>query len=88
MPKRVETMQLTTDMLLGLMQGKDVCLVLNASDEDKRIEFRFKGPFDGVFLTHAEIQNIKYNSEMGIMNVMERLRKSNMEEYNVKSEKG
>ena len=86
MPRKVEEIRLTPDMLLSLMQGKDVWLILNAENEDERIEFRFKGPYDGVFLTHEEIRRIQYSSEMGVINLLDKIRNNNIEEYLVKSE--
>ena len=87
MPKRVETIKLTEEMFLDLMRGKDLWLTLNAQDKDKEIQFRFRGPLDGVFLTHEEISNIQYQTEMGIMNVMERISNNKVVKHDVTAEK-
>ncbi len=73
--RRIEEIKLTKEMILALMQGKDYTLIVNAHDPKEEMEFRFKGPYDGVFLTHRELDNIKYDSEMGVLDIMQRLGK-------------
>lgn len=85
MERPIDTVNLTEEMFLNLMKGKDIWIIVNAHDPKKSREFRFRGPFDGVFLTHAEISEIQYNSEMGIMNFLQRI-KNDSKTYDVKSE--
>jgi len=81
-----ETVKLTEDMLLNILKGKDTHLIINAHDPEKRMHVIFKGPWDGMFLTHEEISNLQYDSEMGILNFVKKMQDSKSE-FNVKSEK-
>ncbi len=72
MDKHTEIIKLTEESLMVLLQGKDLYLRVGIQEEDKRT-FIFRGPWDGVFLTHQEISEMQYNSQVGVFNIMERM---------------
>ncbi len=86
MGQRREIIKLTEEMILDLMRGKDLHLVLNAEKEEDATHFYFRGPFDGVFLTHREINDLQYQSEMNVLGLISRIQKPE-KEYKVKQEK-
>lgn len=59
--------KLTYESLIALLQGKEFHL----TTMDKHIVFH--PPFDGMFLTHEQIDNIKYQSQAGVIDLMEKL---------------
>jgi len=63
--------KLTYESLIGLLQGKELHLI-----EDGR-EFIFIPPFDGVFLTHLEIDKIKLKAEESIFKVFQKVEETN-----------
>ena len=50
--------QITSEMLLDLMRGKDLHIT-SYNIQGERTLINLKGPFDGVFLTHEEIFDLK-----------------------------
>jgi hypothetical protein len=72
MEPNVETYKFTEQMLIDLIRGKDLNIaVQNKKGEVKK--FRFISPHDGVFLTHAEIEQLKYKSEMDVFRVLKKM---------------
>jgi len=86
MHKHPEMIRLTEDMLLDLMRGNDIHLIVNGHDPFKEKHFLFKGPFDGVFLTHHQIADIQAQAQFNILGFLDRMMKD--KKYNIKSEKG
>ena len=68
-----EIIQLTEESLIALLQGKDVWL--NTFVNGKPKQFRFRGPWDGVFLTHKEISNLENNAQMSAFKMVDKLQK-------------
>lgn len=87
MNKNVKTIKLTTDMLLDLMRGKDIYLNCIDQIESGVIESTicFKGPFDGVYLTHEEVSNLEREAEARIMKTLPK--PYTFSKYNVNPEK-
>jgi len=69
MPKRERIIKLTPKSLIALLQGKDLHLVT------EEIHVIIKPPFDGVFMTHKELDQVRHNSEMGVFNTIEKVQK-------------
>ena len=68
MEERIE-IKLSYESLIALLQGKEFHLYSN----DKHIIFH--PPFNGVFLTHEQIREIKYDSEFRVFSMIEQLSK-------------
>lgn len=56
---------LTYESIIGLMQGKELHLC------EDNIHYILKPPFDGMFLTHKEIDQMRYDSELNILRVLQ-----------------
>jgi len=81
-----EKIKLSNEMLIGLLQGKEIHLLFgNLSSEHD--EIIIAPPFDGTFLTHDQIREIQYSSEMNILNMLQRVYESKEETYVVDVEK-
>ena len=61
--------KLTYESLIALLQGKDFHLI---TPEHR---FIFHPPFDGVFLTHSQIEEIRYSGQMDMIKIIEKLHK-------------
>jgi hypothetical protein len=84
--KSVEIVRLTEEMFLELLKGKDFYLIItNEKQEEKR--FIFKPPWDGVFLTHAELSRLEHAAEMRAFAIVEKLNEYKPKEYSVKSKR-
>ena len=59
--------KLTYEMLISILQGKDLRLVY---DEN---EIVISPPFDGVFLTYEQIEEIRYSSEERVFNMLAKI---------------
>lgn len=70
--RRAERIILTEEMLLCLLQGKDIQVVVR-NEEQKENAFIFKGPWDGVFLTHAQISELEYRAQSSVFAMIEKL---------------
>lgn len=70
-----ERIKLPYDGLIGLLQGKEIHLMRG---EDEII---IAPPFDGVFMTHDQIRQLQYSSQMEIFNVLEKIYESKQEHY-------
>lgn len=80
--KNLGKFKLTEEMLLNLLKGKTLNIVTIANDgEESQIEFT--GPFEGMFITHEELAQIKYNSEMGVFNLIQRIQNEKSKSYKV-----
>lgn len=60
--------RLTYDSLIALLQGKE----LHLQTTDK--EFIFYPPFNGVFVTHKELAEMKARDTMGVLKFLELIR--------------
>ena len=60
---------ITYESLIAILQGKEIHL--QTSDE----YFIFHPPFKGVFLTHEQLANIKYQSQVDVFNLIDKLQK-------------
>lgn len=87
--KRIQTIRLTSEMLLDLMRGKDLwlhCVDHNDDGEMVESQIRFKGPFDGMYLTHEEIQNMQEATEARMMRSFSNVIEAHIARYEVKPE--
>jgi len=66
--------KLTEELLLSLLKGKKIQFIIRDLDSEE-IEFNIRPPFEGTWITHEEINQLQYNAEMGVLNIMERLAK-------------
>jgi hypothetical protein len=62
-----EVIKLTYESLIALLQGKE--LHLDAMD----YHFIFQSPFDGVFVTHEQLMQMRYQDQMGVLNFLKEL---------------
>lgn len=69
--KPYEVIKFTEEMLLTILQGKEIHIHIKEEEGDR--VFIFKGPWDGVFLTHAQISELKHNAQMSAFSIMERI---------------
>lgn len=70
--KPYEIIKLTEEMLLTILQGKEIHI--HILEEDR--VFIFKGPWDGVFLTHEQISELEHNAQMSAFSIVEKIQKS------------
>jgi hypothetical protein len=61
--------KLTYESLIAILQGKE--FHLQTPDE----HIIFHPPFEGVFLTHDQLANIKHQSQIDVFNIIERFQK-------------
>ena len=61
--------KLSYESLIALMQGKDLHVVTQDA------HFVFKPPFDGLFITHDEIAQMRYKDQMQSLEQMEKINK-------------
>lgn len=62
-----QEIKLTYESLIALLQGKE--FHLKTMDH----HFVFHSPFDGVWVTHEQLAQIRYNDEMRILGLLEEL---------------
>lgn len=67
--------KLTYESLIALLQGKTVGLVSLLPNGDQ-VEIEIKPPFEGAFLTFEEIERIRFDSQMDIMDILAKLRET------------
>lgn len=70
-----EKIKLTYDVLIGLLQGKEIHLVRGEN------HIILAPPFDGVFLTHEQIQEIQYSSEQRVFEIIHRVLETSQETH-------
>lgn len=75
--------KLTEKMILDLLKGKELNIITCADDPEKATSITFIGPFEGMFITHDELAEIKYNSEMGVFNFIQRLQNEQSKTYDI-----
>jgi len=84
-PERIRhRLKITEDMMLNLMRGKDLTLFFCTDDQE--FEFCFRGPYDGMFLTHREISNLQRQAESRMTDIFAKVQDINVQEYVVKEE--
>lgn len=74
MPKRkrpYEVIRLTEEMILTILQGKEIHIHIREEEGDRT--FAFKGPFDGVFLTHEQISELEHRAQMSAFSIIEQI---------------
>jgi len=76
----IKHMRLSYDALIGLLHGKEVHIIIGDD------ELVINPPFDGVFLTHEELNEIKLESEMGVIRVLQKIRSEDYRDYTVASD--
>ncbi|MCP5018891.1 MAG: hypothetical protein GY938_26985 [Ketobacter sp.] len=59
--------KLTYESLIAILQGKETHMVT------PDMHLIIKPPFDGVFLTHAEIDEMRYRSQIDILDMAQGL---------------
>ena len=64
-----ENIKLTYDSLIAMLQGKE--FHLRTLDH----HFVFHPPFDGVFLTHEQVAEIRHGGQMEVFRMLEKLAK-------------
>jgi hypothetical protein len=67
--KRPVEIKLSYDSIIGILQGKE--LHIRTMDN----EFIFYPPFDGVFVTHGQLAEMRANDTMGVLNFLHSLGK-------------
>ena len=72
---RPVSLKITYEMLIALLQGKELHFTVPLESHTVLQEFVIVPPFDGVFMTYEELSRIRYDSEMGVVEFMERLRR-------------
>jgi len=70
-----ERIKLPYDGLIGILQGKEIHWRMGDN------EIIIAPPFDGVFLTHDQIQQIQYSSEVRIFDILQKIYESKQEHY-------
>lgn len=70
-----EKIKLSYDAFIAFLQGKEIHL-LKGDDE-----IIIASPFDGLFLTHNQIEQIKYSSQMELFNLIQKIYESSKEHY-------
>lgn len=68
---------LSYEMLIGLLQGKEIRLVEGDN------EILLAPPFDGVFLTYDQIREIQYSSEERVFTMLQKVLEAQQETHNV-----
>lgn len=59
--------KLTYDALIALLQGKELRVC------DGENEFIFAPPFDGVFMTHEQLSQMRYSDQMGMLGLLKNI---------------
>jgi hypothetical protein len=72
------TIKLTYESLIALLQGKE----LNVVTMDQR--FVFIPPFDGVWMTHEQLDQIRYQDQKAIFDLLDKIRTYTQEEKPLK----
>lgn len=67
-----EVIRFTEEMLLTILQGKEIHIHIR---EEDRV-FVFKGPWDGVFLTHEQISELEHKAQMSAFSIIEQMQTS------------
>jgi len=70
--------KLPYDGLIGLLQGKEIHLMRQGGEE-----VIIASPFDGVFMTHQQIDELRRESEMNVLKLLDKLYTSREENFNV-----
>lgn len=60
-----EYVKLTYEALINLLQGKEIHIIMDGN------EFVILPPFDGVFMTHEEIDRLRHESQNRFFNMVE-----------------
>jgi len=67
----IHHINLTYESLISILQGKELCLMYSNPDTPSIYsEVIIHPPFNGVFVTHKELENIKYNCQADILNLL------------------
>jgi len=56
--------KLSYDSLIAILQGKEFHLQKGSN------HFIFHPPFDGLFVTHEQLAQLRFNDQMGILNLL------------------
>lgn len=65
--------KLTYESLIAILQGKELKLLEDYRDDlgqSQTQEYIFKPPFDGILLSRADIQAIKYSESERVFNLL------------------
>lgn len=65
--------RLTYELLVDILQGRELHLIYKNFDTDATDEIIIKPPFDGVFMTHDQIQEMKYASQEQAFEMLSKL---------------